>query len=181
MDLGDAYAHFNVSDRSVPLDPAVLDSLLGTYDIGTSERTRMEKAHALIQRDQAERFGNQPAAATMPVVRRNNYPLDSWPVGLRNIGNTCYLNSVLQFLFTIKPLRDLILNCEKISRDELERVLACANCRFNSGRLVACVGTDKLYRCQGKGTRDTQHKPRRGSPVRTPRSLNKSLISANIA
>ena len=61
------------------------------------------------------------------------------------------------------------------SRDELERVLACANCRSNSGRLVTSVGTDKLYRCQGKGTRDTQHKPRRGSPVRTPRSLNKII------
>lgn len=117
MDLGDAYAHFQVSDRSVALDPAVLDSLLSTYDMGTSERARMEKAHALIQQDQAERFGNRPANASMPVVRRNNYPLDSWPVGLRNIGNTCYLNSVLQFLFTIKPLRDLILNCEEHLQD----------------------------------------------------------------
>ncbi|EUC39377.1 hypothetical protein COCCADRAFT_122 [Bipolaris zeicola 26-R-13] len=117
MDLGDAYAHFQVSDRSVALDPAVLDSLLSTYELGTSERARMEKAHALIQQDQTQRFGNRPANAPMPIVRRNNYPLESWPVGLRNIGNTCYLNSVLQFLFTIKPLRDLILNCEDHLQD----------------------------------------------------------------
>ncbi|KAJ3091826.1 ubiquitin-specific protease ubp2 [Quaeritorhiza haematococci] len=31
------------------------------------------------------------------------------PAGLNNIGNTCYLNSLLQYYFTIKPLRDRVL------------------------------------------------------------------------
>ncbi|KAJ3119387.1 ubiquitin-specific protease ubp2 [Nowakowskiella sp. JEL0407] len=31
------------------------------------------------------------------------------PVGLCNIGNTCYLNSLLQYYFSLRPLRDLIL------------------------------------------------------------------------
>jgi len=117
MDLGDAYAAFNVADRSVALDPAVLESVLSTYEIGSSERERMEKACALIQHDQSQRFGNQSSNSGLPVMRRNNYPLETWPVGLRNIGNTCYLNSVLQFLFTIKPLRELVLDCEKHMQD----------------------------------------------------------------
>ncbi|KAF2155379.1 cysteine proteinase [Myriangium duriaei CBS 260.36] len=33
---------------------------------------------------------------------------ESWPVGLTSHGNTCYLNSLLQYYFTIKPLRDLV-------------------------------------------------------------------------
>ncbi|KAG7661592.1 UBP2 [[Candida] subhashii] len=36
-------------------------------------------------------------------------PAENWPAGLDNIGNTCYLNSLLQYYFCIKPLRELIL------------------------------------------------------------------------
>ncbi|KAF3939283.1 hypothetical protein ABW19_dt0209123 [Dactylella cylindrospora] len=51
---------------------------------------------------------------------------NDWPVGIENIGNTCYLNSLLQFYFTITPLRELILDIEnhqegEISDEELER------------------------------------------------------------
>lgn len=36
-------------------------------------------------------------------------PLDLWPAGLDNIGNTCYLNSLLQYYFCLQPLRDEVL------------------------------------------------------------------------
>lgn len=32
-------------------------------------------------------------------------------IGLRNFGNTCYMNSTLQQLFYIEPLRNCILGC----------------------------------------------------------------------
>lgn len=37
-------------------------------------------------------------------------PPENWPAGLDNIGNTCYLNSLLQYYFCIKPLRETILS-----------------------------------------------------------------------
>lgn len=40
-------------------------------------------------------------------------PPELWPTGLDNIGNTCYLNSLLQYYFCIKPLRDMILNFDE--------------------------------------------------------------------
>lgn len=38
----------------------------------------------------------------------------SLPVGLHNIGNTCYLNSLLQYLFTVKPIRDIVFNYDDL-------------------------------------------------------------------
>lgn len=40
-------------------------------------------------------------------------PPENWPTGLDNIGNTCYLNSLLQYYFCIKPLRDTILEFDR--------------------------------------------------------------------
>jgi ubiquitin carboxyl-terminal hydrolase 25/28 len=139
MDLGEAYALYNVPDRSVAIDLAVLDSTLASE---TVDRQRHEKAYALILQDQAERFNNVPEKPTLPKARRNNYPLETWPVGLRNIGNTCYLNSVLQFLFTIKPLRELILNCEDYMQDPSPEAL--------KGKIVGrtAVTTDRVLTAQ---------------------------------
>ncbi|KAI1333760.1 hypothetical protein F5Y15DRAFT_326886 [Xylariaceae sp. FL0016] len=36
------------------------------------------------------------------------------PPGLKNIGNTCYLNSLLQYFYNVKPIRDLVLNYSQI-------------------------------------------------------------------
>ena len=83
------------------------------------------------------------------------------PVGLRNIGNTCYLNSLLQMLFSIKPLRQLVLNFEqyetdlanatmerkkvgsrKVSKAEVERSVKCES---ECPRRLASA--DMLYSC----------------------------------
>lgn len=112
MDVGEAYALFSVDNRTLPLD---LDVLQTTVDIAPpADVEKLQKAFAIIQQDQAQNFDNRIGkSAQQAEARRNEYPLETWPVGLRNIGNTCYLNSVLQFLFTIKPLRQVILNCDE--------------------------------------------------------------------
>lgn len=48
-------------------------------------------------------------------VQDDNTPVNyGLPVGLHNIGNTCYLNSLLQYLFTVKPIRDIVLNYDDV-------------------------------------------------------------------
>ncbi|KAJ2657942.1 ubiquitin-specific protease ubp2 [Coemansia sp. RSA 1200] len=54
---------------------------------------------------------DEPAAdhETLAQIRRQ---MDTWgqlPVGLTNIGNTCYLNSILQFIYSVAPIRQAVM------------------------------------------------------------------------
>ncbi|KAF9960368.1 ubiquitin-specific protease ubp2 [Mortierella alpina] len=40
------------------------------------------------------------------------------PVGLSNIGNTCYLNSLLQYFYTVKEIRETVINMEAYMENE---------------------------------------------------------------
>lgn len=112
MDIGEAYALFSVIDRTAKVDFDVMKTMVAFASADSAEK--MQKAYEMIEQDQAQNLNNR---SNQSEVRRNNYPLETWPVGLRNIGNTCYLNSVLQFLFTIKPLRELVLDCDAYLQD----------------------------------------------------------------
>ncbi|KAI8939720.1 hypothetical protein NX059_003470 [Plenodomus lindquistii] len=123
MDVGEAYALFNVDNRTLPLD---LDVLQTTVDIAApGDVEKLQKAFTIIQEDQAQSFDNRIGGSGQAAeARRNEYPLETWPVGLRNIGNTCYLNSVLQFLFTVRPLREVILNCDEYLEEPVPEAIA---------------------------------------------------------
>ena len=118
MDLSEAYALFEISAMSDRrnVDLSVLQSSMlvsPPSDIG-----KLQKAYSLIEQDQAQNYNNKEEETPKELGSRvNDFPLDTWPVGCRNNGNTCYLNSVLQFLFTIKPLRDLVLNFDAYIQD----------------------------------------------------------------
>ncbi|KAG8798077.1 ubiquitin-specific protease ubp2, partial [Serendipita sp. 399] len=49
------------------------------------------------------RSGNDPGEAGTVIQ-------PDWPRGLNQLGNTCYLNSLLQYFYTIRELRDVILS-----------------------------------------------------------------------
>ena len=116
MDVGQAYARLDISDRTVD-DTAVLASYEVNVDEQPSQIEDLNRALTAIARSRdsktlLERLGLESGATS--------YKISEWPVGIENIGNTCYLNSLLQFYFTIKPLRDLVLNIDehKMPTDE---------------------------------------------------------------
>jgi len=70
----------------------------------------------------------------------------SSPVGLENIGNTCYLNSLLQFYFTIKPLREMVLQLEQYQEEDVtDEVIARKRV---GGRKVTKKEVERAKQCE---------------------------------
>ncbi|KAI9885242.1 MAG: hypothetical protein M1823_002981 [Watsoniomyces obsoletus] len=109
MNEDQAYARLGVEDRS--LDD---DTVVALYEIRVgelpSEAEQLRKALTVI----GEARKSHRIAAHLHDPQGMQVDLSRWPVGLENIGNTCYLNSLLQFYFTLKPLRELILDFHRV-------------------------------------------------------------------
>lgn len=71
--------------------------------------------------------------------------VDSTPAGLNNIGNTCYLNSLLQYYFVIKPLRELVLKFDKVLSQEVFDDDPKYKIRRIGGRVVGYKETERSY------------------------------------
>ncbi|CUS21823.1 LAQU0S04e01618g1_1 [Lachancea quebecensis] len=64
-------------------------------------------------------------------------PAGNWPTGLNNIGNTCYLNSLLQYYFCISPLRQSIIEYQKTLSEFHQSLGHLENKRRIGGREVS--------------------------------------------
>ena len=108
MDVDTAYARLDISERNAD-DELVLIIYNTRVSDDPSQVDNLKKALAAIGKSRnSRRIGDFLNSGLIS----STYDLSEWPVGLENIGNTCYLNSLLQFYFTIKPLRDLVLKID---------------------------------------------------------------------
>lgn len=90
--------------------------------------------------------------ATGPLGHSTENRAVDWalPVGLNNIGNTCYLNSLLQYLYTVKAVRDIANHYDDFKlelTDEVihERRLGGNKMQMDRGEAVvaqACKSSD---------------------------------------
>jgi ubiquitin carboxyl-terminal hydrolase 25/28 len=140
MDIGEAYKRLGIYDRTIDDD-----LILTTFDIRTQENPLdLQNLRAALKAIGREK--NSTAIENFLATGTTTDQYDpAWPVGLDNIGNTCYLNSLLQFYYTVKPLRELVYNIDnylaeqigprkqvggrKVSREEVERAQRCKRSR----------------------------------------------------
>ena len=108
MDASQAYARLDITDRTVD-DEMILTVYKVQADDVPSQAEELRKALIAIAKAR-----NSKTLLDFAGVGNDGgrYPLDEWPVALGNIGNTCYLNSLLQFYFSIRPFRELVLEIE---------------------------------------------------------------------
>jgi ubiquitin carboxyl-terminal hydrolase 25 len=105
-EIAAAYSFFEIHDRTQILNREVLKSQRDFVIQDYPDRQGQANHHY-------EVLMNHLA---QPQVGEADY--DN-PVGLWNMGNTCYLNCLLQYFYAIKPLRDMVLNFDdhKIDTD----------------------------------------------------------------
>ncbi|KAK2793902.1 ubiquitin-specific protease ubp2 [Onygenales sp. PD_12] len=106
MDAAEAFRLLQIPDRTVD-DAAILAAFSVCCSEAPGQIESYRKALSIIAKEkQSALLSNSLADETT----QTNRVLMEWPVGLQNIGNTCYLNSLLQFYFTIIPFCEMVVN-----------------------------------------------------------------------
>ena len=109
MSVDEALRHFDIQQSLNEVDPTTWPAI---FDNARESRQgeMTEKAISVI---------NQALAGAVSTA---SHSPETWPVGLTSHGNTCYLNSLLQYYFSIKPLRDIVLNYDDYKLDTSDDV-----------------------------------------------------------
>ena len=162
-DIKAAYVEFGITEQAQVPDETLIEIFkIRCVDNTSARKTYIghlrvlqisRKSEYIAQFIKTIELGGEPEVEPKPVDRTGDLP-----VGLANIGNTCYLNSLLQYYFTLKTLREKVLNTsdDKIRENSLD--WQKYRCRFLSTRpestsdtitLVNLVSDDEGSASQG--------------------------------
>jgi ubiquitin carboxyl-terminal hydrolase 25 len=138
IDFEEACRVLQITDRS-NIDLENLDIQINSYMLDDPNReAEFRRAADVIKAHLASESPSKPQEPA-----RN--PAE-WPVGLGNLGATCYLNSLLQFFFTVKPFRDMLLHFDEGFR--MENNTENIKLKKVGGRQVTAKEVDRSHECR---------------------------------
>lgn len=111
LSLDEAYRRLQVPNTSFP-DSTVLDyyhSLMMHAHAANGSKDSYGEALRVIAKSRNSKYLLAKLENPEAKIDAEKGSVDQ-PVGLSNIGNTCYLNSLLQYYFTNKVVRDIVMN-----------------------------------------------------------------------
>ncbi|KAF9883484.1 ubiquitin-specific protease ubp2 [Aspergillus nanangensis] len=120
MDVADAYRLLQIPDRTAD-EAAIMAAYTICVDEAPAQAEKYNQALRMIAQDKNSPILSGIISGPAATSDRN---VAEWPVGLQNIGNTCYLNSLLQFYFSVRPFRDMVLDFESFKMDLTEESLS---------------------------------------------------------
>lgn len=141
MDFAEACRVLQIQDRT-NIDPESLDIMVSSYCIDHPERElEFQRAASVLRQASTGSTGQGGANGGKNSSRK----AEDWPVGIRNLGNTCYLNSLLQFYFTVKPFRDMLLAFDEY---RMENTPDNMKSKKVGGRKVTAKEVDRSHQCE---------------------------------
>ncbi|KAI2826377.1 hypothetical protein CBS147343_605 [Aspergillus niger] len=120
MDIGDAYRLLQIPDRTVD-EAAIMAAYTICVDEAPGQAETYNQALRIIAKDKNSTLLSSMVSGDDTKPDRN---MSDWPVGLQNIGNTCYLNSLLQFYFSVRPYREMVLDFESFKMELTDESLS---------------------------------------------------------
>ncbi|KAL2865593.1 ubiquitin-specific protease UBP2 [Aspergillus lucknowensis] len=113
MDVGDAYRLLQIPDRTAD-EGAIMAAYTICIDEAPAQAEKYNKALSILARETNSALLSSMLSGS---AARSDRDLSEWPVGLQNIGNTCYLNSLLQFYYSVRPYRNMVLEFENFKME----------------------------------------------------------------
>lgn len=113
MDVPSSYRLLGIEPSPANVDFLSDDAIYNQYAVAASDDAtrREEYRNALSVIAQSRKSQALRTALNEEVAMNNQQPPTnplSEPRGLRNIGNTCYLSSLLQYFYTVKPIHSVL-------------------------------------------------------------------------